>query len=156
MYIYEGILENTNASKDTNLLYSLTRKQMASGKQGEAGIKMISGSFVCSMDSIAEALKILEEGIKTSKLGNVKIGISCNASELFNESSGKYEMEGAKSQFDPSQMVEFYVKFLTEHPLVCYLEDPMADKDLPGWHELTVIEIFRKYIGKNKSRETRC
>lgn len=139
MFIYEGEVGKHNIVKDVNLLYSNARKQLASGKLGESGIKMVSGSFVCSMDTIGEALKILEESVKASKLPNVKIGIVCNAGEVFNEGSGKYEMEGPKSQFDSTQMADFYVKFLTEHPLVCYLEDPMAEKNLPGWHELTVL-----------------
>jgi enolase len=139
MFIYEGAIGKHNVVKDVNLLYSTARKQLAAGKQGEAGIKIVSGSFICLMDTIGEALKILEESIKASKLPNVKIGIVCNAGEVFNEGSGKYEMEGPKSQFDCSQMVEYYMKFLNEHPLVCYLEDPMAEKNLPGWHELAVF-----------------
>jgi len=105
------------------------------------------------MDTIAEALKILEEAIKTTKLLNVKIGIACNAGDLFNEATGKYEMEGPKSQFDNSQMVDYYIKFLNEHPLVCYLEDPMSEKDLAGWHLLTVSTIFTS-LGTLQSRQT--
>ena len=138
-FIYEGETGKAGAVKDINTLYLLVKKHLSSGKQGESGLKSVSGSFICGMDTIAEALKALEDAIKNSKLSHVKIFIVCNASEVYNEATGKYEMEGAKGQFDHSQMIEYYVKFLTEHPLVVYLEDPMSDKDLGGWHLLTVF-----------------
>jgi len=141
------ILENelgkqTTNLKDVNLLYGLVKKALSSGKQGEAGLKNISGSYLSPSDTIGETLKILEEAIKNSKLANVKIFIVCNANDVYNENTGKYEMEGAKAQYDNNAMVEFYVKFLTEHPLVCYLEDPMSDKDPIGWRLLTVFLII--------------
>eukprot|EP01022_Parablepharisma_sp_SALTPOND_P007999 TRINITY_DN135049_c1_g1_i1.p3 TRINITY_DN135049_c1_g1~~TRINITY_DN135049_c1_g1_i1.p3 ORF type:complete len:252 (+),score=22.20 TRINITY_DN135049_c1_g1_i1:1491-2246(+) len=158
-FVYENEIGKTGVLKDVQTLYGLARKQLASGKQGEAGIKPVSGSFICPMDTIGEALKVLEEAVKNSKLSNVKIFIGCNANEVYNETSGKYEMEGAKSQFDSNQMVEYYVKFLTEHPLVVYLEDPMSDKDLHGWHLLTVFYYCQKaqlIIGKTEKGQAEC
>ncbi len=93
---------------------------------------------MCPSDTINDALKVLEEAIKSTKLPNVKIGVGCSAGEVYNEGSGKYEMEGAKGQMDNAHMVDYYVKLLTDHALICYLEDPMSDKDLAGWHMLTV------------------
>ena len=144
--IYEPDLANSEVVKDVNTLYGLVRKNLAAGKQGEAGLKPISGSFICTMDTIADALKPLEEAIKASKMENVKIFICCNATDVYNEATMKYEMEGAKGQYEFPQMIDFYIKFLNDHPLITYLEDPMANIDLPGWHLLTVnyIQINRK------------
>eukprot|EP00831_Metopus_contortus_P067545 TRINITY_DN602_c0_g1_i1.p1 TRINITY_DN602_c0_g1~~TRINITY_DN602_c0_g1_i1.p1 ORF type:complete len:432 (+),score=72.42 TRINITY_DN602_c0_g1_i1:71-1297(+) len=134
MYIYEAGIGSCSAVKDLASLYATTRKNLAGGKLGEAGLKMISGSFICTMELINDALKVLEEAIKITKLPNVKIGMICNAGEVFNEATEKYEMEGAKALFDKSQMSDYYLKLLNEHPLISYLEDPMSEKDLPGWH----------------------
>lgn len=136
--IYEPELGVSEITKDMNALYRLVRKQLASGKQGEAGLKPVSGSFICTMDTINDALKVLEEAVKVSKLENVRIFICCNASDVYNETTSKYEMEGAKGQYESPQMVDYYIKLLNDHPLIAYLEDPMASVDLAGWHLLTV------------------
>jgi len=141
--IYQPQVGVNDVTKDINVLYRAIRKQLASGKQGEAGLKPISGSFICTMDTINDALKVLEESIKVTKLENVKIFICCNATDVYNETTGKYEMEGAKGQYESSQMVDYYVKFLNDHPLIAYLEDPMANIDLTGWNLITVSS---KYI----------
>lgn len=132
------ILEGGKITKDVRTLYGLVRKQLGSGKQGEAGLKFVSGSLICASDTIGDSVKVLEEAVKNSGLSEVRIFVVCNAGELYNEATGKYEMEGAKSLFDSNQMTEYYVKFLTDHPLVLYLENPMSDKDLAGWRTLTV------------------
>jgi enolase len=132
------VLEGENVLKNVRTLYGLVRKQLASGKQGEAGLKFVSGSFLCMSDTINDSIKVLEEAIKNSGLTDVKIFITCNANNFYNETTGKYEMEGAKSLFDSNQFTEYFIKFLNDHPLVTYLEDPMSDKDFNGWRILTV------------------
>ena len=57
----------------------------------------------------------------------------------------KYDVEGPKNLFDAEQMADWYVKLLTEHPLVSYLEDPFAE--LKGYQilpeKLTSAELGR-------------
>jgi hypothetical protein len=36
-------------------------------------------------------------------------------------------MEGPKNLFDPSQMADWYVKLLADHPLISYIEDPFSE-----------------------------
>jgi len=132
------VLEGEKVLKNLHALYKLVRKQLASGKQGEAGLKFVSGSFLCTSDTINDSIKVLEEAIKNSGLENVKIFVNCNANDFYNDKTGKYEMEGAKSLFDSNQFTEYFIKLLNDHPLVTYLEDPMSDKDLNGWRILTV------------------
>ena len=45
-------------------------------------------------------------------------------------------MDGFKKQPDKEQLIDFYLKLATDHPLLKYLEDPMADADLRGWAKL--------------------
>lgn len=39
---------------------------------------------------------------------------------------GKYDWDGAKTQFEPDQLLEFYEKLVAEHPLLTYIEDPFV------------------------------
>jgi aryl-phospho-beta-D-glucosidase BglC (GH1 family) len=50
-------------------------------------------------------LKILEEAIKASGKKGLYIGINCSATDILNPTTTKYEMEGAKANFDQNQMV---------------------------------------------------
>jgi len=88
------------------------------------------------MDTINDSLKVIEETIKNQNLEGATIGIICNSNNIYNESNGKYEMEGAKANYDCYQMSDYYTKLVTDHPLISYLQDPMADSDLTGWHYL--------------------
>lgn len=42
-------------------------------------------------------------------------------------------MEGPKNLWEPEQMVDWYIKQCTEHPLIGYLEDPMHETDIVGF-----------------------
>ena len=44
----------------------------------------------------------------------------------------RYEWE-PKTQFEPTQLIEFYEKMITDHPLIEYIEDGFADKDIQGY-----------------------
>lgn len=45
----------------------------------------------------------------------------------------KYDMEGPKNLFEAKQMCDFYLKVITDHPLVTYLEDGIRTGDPQGW-----------------------
>ena len=117
-------------------IYTIFKKQIASGKGGEGALKPVSGSFICPMETINDSIKAMEETIKNLKLEGLKIGIICNSNEIYNETTGKYEMEGAKANFDCYQMTDYFTKLISDHPSIIYLQDPMADIDLAGWHYL--------------------
>jgi len=45
----------------------------------------------------------------------------------------KYDMEGPKNLFEAKQMSDYYLKVITDHPLVTYLEDGIRTGDPQGW-----------------------
>jgi enolase len=87
----------------------------------------------------------MEEIIKdVGEPGKLSIGIDCNANNYYNESTNKYEMDGFKQPSDVDPLIDYYLKYITDHPLITYLEDPIADSDLIGWNKL-----YTKFESKN-------
>ena len=80
---------------------------------------------------------MLEEAIALSGANDdgrkiFKIGVNCEADNSYNKDPkdpNKYEQEGAKTQFDVEQMIEYYSKMLEEHPLLVFIEDAFAQYD---------------------------
>ena len=68
-----------------------------------------------------------------------RIGINFDADALYNKDPkepNKYEVEGMKGQLSNANLVDWYVKLCTDHPLITYLEDPMANDDYDGMRKL--------------------
>ena len=58
--------------------------------------------------------------------------MNCDADNAFNKNPkdpNKYEQEGQKGQFDGTQMIDYYCKMITDHPLITYIEDAFAQFD---------------------------
>ncbi len=54
----------------------------------------------------------------------------------------KYEMEGAKAPVEVDQIIDYYAKLCTDHPLIAYLEDAIVNEDVESWHKLEVRWVF--------------
>jgi len=92
------------------------------------------GSYFPQNDTLNDVVKYMEDIIKdTGEAAKLSIGIDCNANNYFNETTKKYEMDGFKLPPDADPLIDYYVKYCTDHPLISYLEDPIADTDLIGW-----------------------
>ena len=46
---------------------------------------------------------------------------------------GKYDMDGPKNLYDAKMLTDWYIKIVTEHPLVSYIEDGIRIGDNAGW-----------------------
>ena len=53
-----------------------------------------------------------------------------DANSFFIEEQNKYEVEGPKNLFDQQMLVDWIAKIVKDHPLVTYIEDPVADNDI--------------------------
>lgn len=96
------------------------------------------GSYNSPYDTINDTVKMLEEIIKdTGESNKLSIGIDCSANNYYNETTKKYEMDTIKGTPDADQLIDYYLKYCTEHPLITYLEDPIADTDHLGWKKIT-------------------
>lgn len=86
------------------------KKTITSGKQGESALKYHNdGTILCTVDTIADNLKQIEEAInKTPYREKVSVGLSMMADNLFNQDKKLYEIENPKQLMDINQLIEFY------------------------------------------------
>mmetsp|Transcript_9852 Transcript_9852/g.12214 ORF Transcript_9852/g.12214 Transcript_9852/m.12214 type:complete len:301 (-) Transcript_9852:248-1150(-) len=79
------------------------------------------------------------ESLRGPHVNVFSIGINCDGESVFNKDPkdpNKYEVEGQKAQSSTQQLVDYYVKMCQEHPLLSYLEDPFAERDMEGYRKL--------------------
>ena len=120
-------------------MYDIIKKSLTAGKAGENGMKTNNeGSFTPPSDKYEDVLKLMEGFIKdiNAAMDNknvVSLGIDFNADNYFNPKENSYDTEGAKKPLDNIQLVDMYVKLVTDHPSLTYLEQPMAYDDEDGW-----------------------
>ena len=158
------ILDMSN-NPPSNIIISLlkviqatTKKILTAGKLGENGFRINNeGSHFSPHDTINDCVKSLEEMIKeiskdsSYSLIKISIGIDCNANNYYSDQTKKYEMDGMKKPPDSDELIDFYLKYVTDHPLISYLEDPIADVDIQGWKK-----IFKKFEEKNSLVKLVC
>ncbi|MCJ7604651.1 MAG: phosphopyruvate hydratase [Dehalococcoidales bacterium] len=95
------------------------------------------GGFAPSLSANKEAVEVILDAI--DKAG-YKAGIDCHialdpaSSEIFE--NGKYVLAREGKTLTPAEMVEFYVKWVADYPIIS-IEDGMAEDDWEGWQLLT-------------------
>ena len=120
-------------------MYEIIKKSLTAGKAGENGMKTNNeGSFTPPSDKYEDVLKLMEGFIKdiNASMDNkniVSLGIDFNADNYFNPKDNTYDTEGAKKPLDNVQLVDTYVKLITDHPSLTYLEQPLSCDDEDGW-----------------------
>lgn len=121
-----------------NKIYQGIRKVLTAGKLGENGMKLNNeNTYNPPADGMNDIFKLIEGIInEIEEKEKIFYGIDCNANNYYNEETSLYEMEGMKKPIDSDGLIDFYIKLCTDHPLILYLEDPMAAKDLKGWSKL--------------------
>ena len=93
------------------------------------------GGFAPDLEHNKAALNLIVEAI--GKAGftpgeDVALGLDAAASEFY--ADGMYNFEGSRKT--AAEMTGIYAAWLDEYPIVS-LEDPLAEEDWPGWHDLT-------------------
>ena len=120
-------------------MFDVIKKTLTAGKAGENGMKTNNeGSFTPPSDKYEDVLKLMETFVKdiNTLMDNkniVSLGIDCNADNFYNNKDNTYDAEGAKKALDNVSLVDTYLKFITDHPSLSYLEEPMAYEDEEGW-----------------------
>ena len=129
---------NYSQLKDNfNKIYVTLRKYLAGGKAGEAGLRLNEeGSYFPPNDVMNDLIKLMENIINELGPENYYYGIDCNGNNYYTQESNTYEMDGFKKPPDNDQMIDFYIKLCKDHPLLKYLEDPLANNDLRGYSKL--------------------
>jgi enolase len=121
----------------------LIRKGHHTGVGDEGGYCPFVGSHREALDLILEAIR--QAGFTTGPLQDrpqILLAVDAAASELRQQArlEGKDGYKFWRSSghlLDSGQMVEFWVQFMQEYPMVFSLEDPMAEDDREGWQLLT-------------------
>ena len=80
-------------------------------------------------DAIAAA------GVNTDERKYLKVGINTDAQSWYLEDLAKYEWDGPKVQYDTDQLIEFYEKLCSDHPLLELIEDGFAGPDIQGYRK---------------------
>lgn len=94
------------------------------------------GGFAPPMRKVEEALNALAEAVKLAgyALGSdVLIGMDVAASQFFDESSGKYKVDGRL--LSAEELLEMYLDIMSRYPVV-YLEDPFNEESPALYGEL--------------------
>ncbi|WP_242340743.1 MULTISPECIES: phosphopyruvate hydratase [Anaeromyxobacter] len=97
------------------------------------------GGYAPSLASNEEALALIMQAIEQAGLkpgDDVALALDCAASEFFEKSSGKYELEGEGKAFDGKGLVDFYAGLAAKYPIVS-IEDGCAEDDWATWKLLT-------------------
>lgn len=98
------------------------------------------GGFAPNLKSNEEAIEVILEAITQAGYrpgADIGIALDPAASEFYDETSKKYVFKKSdKSQRTADQMVEFWVNWVRQYPIVS-LEDGMGENDWAGWKSLT-------------------
>jgi enolase len=95
------------------------------------------GGFAPPLISNREAIEAIVSAIEAAGYKPGKdcfIALDPAASEFYND--GKYELAREGATLSPSEMVEYYVKWAAEYPIIS-IEDGMAEDDWDGWQLIT-------------------
>jgi enolase len=95
------------------------------------------GGFAPSLPSNQEAVEAILAAIETAGYTPGKdcfIALDPASSEFYE--NGKYVLAREGKTLTPAEMVDFYVKWVAEYPIIS-IEDGMAEDDWEGWQLLT-------------------
>jgi enolase len=93
------------------------------------------GGFAPDLDSNRAALDLIVEAVEKAGFtpgADIALALDAAATEFFVD--GVYQFEGAKKS--AAEMSAYYGELVANYPLVS-LEDPLAEDDWDGWHQLT-------------------
>ena len=97
------------------------------------------GGFAPNLTSNEEALVTIVEAIEKAgyKPGkDLMLALDVAASELYDEKTKTYKLEGEGRQLTQAEMVDYYVDLVNKYPIIS-IEDGMNEEDWEGWKILT-------------------
>lgn len=97
------------------------------------------GGFAPNLGSNREALELIVEAIKAAGYEpgkDVMLGLDVAASEMYNEETKKYVLDGEGKELTAAEMVDLYEDWTTNFPIIT-IEDGLDEEDWAGWKVLT-------------------
>ena len=109
-------------------------KERLKAKYGKSAINVgDEGGFAPPMRESREALDALMEAIKGAGYepgSDVVLALDAAATEFYDPSDGKYEIDGRKLSRD--ELLDYYARLVEEYPIVS-IEDPFQEDDFEGF-----------------------
>jgi enolase len=115
-----------------NLKKILKKKNMSTSVGDEGG-------FAPNLDSNEEALELIIEAIRKSKLipgEQVSLALDCASSEFYK--NGLYCLKGENRELNYLEFVRYLDKLVDKYPIIS-IEDGLDEEDIEGWVELTKV-----------------
>ncbi len=97
------------------------------------------GGFAPNLNSNEEAIELIIESIKVSKLNpgdDVSIALDCAASEFFD--GNNYFLKGENKKYTYAEFTNYLNNLITQYP-ISSIEDAMDENDVEGWKLVTDI-----------------
>ena len=117
------IIERVDVQEVYFKISAFLEKTINASKGGAAAFKRgADGSYFNAYENINESFKLLEDAIASVDVNTddhkvLKIGVNTDAQNWFLDDVNRYEWE-PKTQYEPSQLIEFYEKMVADHPLI--------------------------------------
>ena len=95
------------------------------------------GGFAPNLNSNEEAIELIIESIKASKLNpgeDVNIALDCAASEFFD--GNNYFLKGENKKYTYAEFTNYLDNLITQYP-ISSIEDAMDENDVEGWKLVT-------------------
>ena len=95
------------------------------------------GGFAPNLNSNEEAIELIIESIKASKLNpgeDVNIALDCAASEFFD--GNNYFLKGENKKYTYAEFTNYLDNLITQYP-ISSIEDAMDENDVKGWKLVT-------------------
>ncbi|MBI1312555.1 phosphopyruvate hydratase, partial [bacterium] len=91
------------------------------------------GGFAPNLGSNEEAIEVIQTAVEKAGYAfgdQVKIALDCASTELYDEKTGKYTLEGR--ELDSDGLCELLAGWVSKYP-ICSIEDGLAEDDWDGW-----------------------
>ena len=93
------------------------------------------GGFAPSLPSNRDALEMVLKAVETAGYTpgrDVYLGLDVAATEFYDDSSGRYELEREGVSLDSAQLIDLYGNWAGQYPIIS-IEDGLSEDDWEGW-----------------------
>ena len=93
------------------------------------------GGFAPSLPSNRDALEMVLKAVETAGYTpgrDVYLGLDVAATEFYDDSSGRYELEREGVSLDSAQLIDLYGNWAGQYPIIS-IEDGLSEDDWKGW-----------------------
>lgn len=96
------------------------------------------GGYAPDLKNDEEAIDLILEAIKKADYDtdSIMIALDAAASEWYSEGE-KYVMPKSQKEFTRQELISYWESLCQKYPMITSIEDPLDQRDIDGWAELT-------------------